>query len=555
MCARRWVSCTRRVTSPSAARHGESCGRALDRRRPRRGDRAASATRCRRAWALADRAPPTCGWPGRPGRRGSRGSTRMCRPRCAPSGPAFRSWGQSLWVCGRVPGRSSTAWLRRQRARHSTGTMRGRLDARTNDSSIGGGARLRVDDLGGCRRVRAGRRRRAARAARNLRGTLDADLRVSGTAARPVAHVTLRARDVHAAGVPRLAPWMPRSPRPARRCASRPSRSQLGPTRLQASGSYAWSGTRRCPVRCQPPATSPCWRARSSRRCRSRAPRSSRAGPGAPWNRRRWTPRSTHRHVSIDGTDVGPTRATFALAGNRLRVEASAPALAVVARGDLDTRAPYRYQAEVRLDRARLPALVPLRLREQVPISDGTVAGTFRAKGTLRQPMPDSADATLDELDAVVNGTRIVLEAPAAIAWTPGRVAVTGVSLRAGRGAHARISGLLGAEPAGDPLRITAGSPLSELVALAGPQLPADAQPRRGRHLRARPGDRRDAARAPARRHPLRPRRQGRLWRSPAGHRPRHRRARGSGAHRPAVARCGLAAGDASPPMPPCPGG
>ena len=104
---------------------------------------------------------------------------------------------------------------------------------------------------------------------------------------------------------------------------------------------------------------------------------------------------------------------------DRLRVEASAPALAIVARGDLDTRAPYAYQAEVRLDRAKMPALVPVRLREQVPISDGTVAGTLHARGTLRQPMPDSADATLDALDAVVDGTRIVLEAPAAIAWAP----------------------------------------------------------------------------------------------------------------------------------------
>ena len=178
--------------------------------------------------------------------------------------------------------------------------------------------------------------------------------------------------------------------------------------------------------------------------------------------------------VSIDGTDVGQTRATFALAGHRLRVEASAPALAMVARGDLDTIAPYAYQAEVRLDRTNIPALVPVRLREQVPVSDGTVAGTFHARGTLQQPMPESADATLDGLDAVVNGTRVVLESPAAIAWTSERFVVTGVSLRVGGSGHARISGSLGAEPTSDPLRITAGSPLSELVALARPQLPAD---------------------------------------------------------------------------------
>ena len=167
------------------------------------------------------------------------------------------------------------------------------------------------------------------------------------------------------------------------------------------------------------PATSPCWRARSSRRCRSRAPRSSTGGPGARWNRRSVDATLDAQELSIEGTDVGQTRATFALAGNRLRVEASAPALAIVARGDLDTRAPYAYQAEVRLDRAKIPALVPVR-----PARAGARLGRDRDRDAHARGHAAAADAgvgrrDLDELDAVVNGTRVVLEAPAAIAWTP----------------------------------------------------------------------------------------------------------------------------------------
>ena len=354
------------------------------------------------------------------------------------------------------------------------GSMRGRLDARTNDSSIGGGARLRVDDL---RAVYAFAQAAGAalpeQLAEDLRGHLAADLRVNGTAARPAVDVTLRARDVHAAGVGAgTVDAALKATREALRIETVAVR--LGPTRLQASGSYAWGG--HGDVRFEAQASDLAVLARTFE---SPVP----VAGSAQIEGRAWGTVASPRvdatldaqHLSIDGTDVGPARATFALAGNRLRVEASAPALAVVARGDLDTLAPYAYQAEVRLDRATLPALVPVRLREQVPISDGTIAGTLHAKGTLQRPMPVSADANLDALDAVIDGTRVVLESPAAIAWSSDRLTVTGVSLRVGRGAHARLSGSLGAEPTSDPLRIAAEGPLSELVALAGSRLPADA--------------------------------------------------------------------------------
>ena len=185
--------------------------------------------------------------------------------------------------------------------------------------------------------------------------------------------------------------------------------------------------------------------------------------------------RSTRGTLSVDGVDLGATNATFALAGNRLHVQASAPALAIVARADVDTLEPYHYQAETRLEGARIAALVPPRVRERVAVSEGIVTGTLRARGTLRQPLPAAADVSLDR--STRSSTAL------ASSWRRRR---RSSGRRAGRRgeprscaseeARARLAGSLGAEPGRDQLRLTADSPLSELVALAGPLLPADAR-------------------------------------------------------------------------------
>ena len=353
------------------------------------------------------------------------------------------------------------------------GTLRGQLDARADDSTIGGGTRLRIDDLGAaCAFAQdAGVAMPAALA--DLRGRLDGDLRASGTVSRPAVQATLAARDVRAGGV---APGTVDAAFTATRDALRVQTLAiaLGPTRLRAAGSYAWSG--QADVTFEGQADDLATLARTFEL--SEPPVTGRAHLTG---RARGTVASPQldavldaQDVSVDGLEVGATHATFALAGSRLHVEASAPALAVVARADLDTLEPYRYQAEARLDGARIVALVPPRLRERLAISEGIVAGTLRARGTLRQPLPASADVNLDQLDAVVNGTRVVLEAPTAIAWNPSRITVGDLALRIGRGARARLVGSLAAEPGSDRLRLTADSPLAELVALAGPLLPAD---------------------------------------------------------------------------------
>lgn len=92
----------------------------------------------------------------------------------------------------------------------------------------------------------------------------------------------------------RPAPWTPRSWRPGTGCAS--GRSQYTRGRRACRHPVPTPGTD-APMPGSPsrPATSASWPACSSRRCRSPALHGSRGGPGAPWNHRRWTPRSTHR--------------------------------------------------------------------------------------------------------------------------------------------------------------------------------------------------------------------------------------------------------------------
>ena len=426
-----------------------------------------------------------------PTRIGSRGSGTADLRLAGTSGPAWlagldadvssalRPAGGGLSLAGTIDvGVRRGAWSLEHRLASAPagaslqGALRGRLDARTNESSIGGGARLRVDDLAAVHAFAQDAGAALPGQLADLRGRLDADLRVSGTTARPAVDVALRAREVHAAGV---GAGTLDATLTATREALRVGTvvAQLGPTRLHASGSYAWSG--QADVRFDAQASDLSALARTFE---SPVPVTGSAQlVGRAWGTLA-SPRVDAtldaRDASIDGTDVGQTRATFVLADHRLRVEASAPALAVVARGDLDTRAPHAYQAEVRLDRAKIPALVPVRLRDQVPVSDGTVTGTLHARGTLRQPMP-----RLGGRDA--RRARRGRQRHARPPRGAGRSRVVTGPRRGHRRQPARRPrrpcahlGSIGAAPTSDPLRITAASPLSELVALAGPHLPAD---------------------------------------------------------------------------------
>ena len=300
------------------------------------------------------------------------------------------------------------------------GTLRGRLDARTNDSSIGGGARLRVRDLAAVYALARDAGATLPEQLATLRGRLDADVRVSGTAARPAAHATLRARDVHAAG---FGAGTVDAAFTATREALRIE------NRGGAAGTDAAAGLRflrlgrssRCPVR------GPGQRPRragahvrvagAGRRLRTaRGP-----GQGHRGSRRRWTPRSTHRASrSMARTSDRRGRRSrwpatgFASTRRRRRWPSSRGATSTRAR-----RTPIRRRC-ASIGRRSLRSCRS-GCASRFPSRTGPSPARSTRTGTLRQPMPESADATLDALDAVVNGTRVVLESPAAIAWTSER--------------------------------------------------------------------------------------------------------------------------------------
>ena len=466
------------------------------------------------------------------------------------------------------------------------GTLRGRLDARTNDSSIGGGARLRVADLAAvyafAQDAGAALPEQLADAAR----TLAADLRVSGTAARPAAQVTLGARDVQAAGRSRLplAPWMPRSPRPARRCASRRSRCSWGRRGCRPPVPTPGTGPpmSRSMLR---PTTSPRWRARSS--CRAvraagatarsddrpetasttrtrrsatagslRATRGSRAGPGAPWHpacgrhARRTAPLGRWHGRRTDARDVRAGRPPASRARRRRPRWRSS-------RGAASTRsrriAIRRRCASIG---AKLPALVPVRAARAV-----AHLGRDRRRNAPRERHAAAADAGLGRRDPRrarrgrqrharrprgAGGDRVGTGPPRRHRREPARR-----PQRATRG----ISGSLGAEPAAircasrPGVRCPSWWPSPDRSSRRTLALAADGT------ARARPDHRRDPASAPCRTAPSPSAPPG----SPMAISRRPPTSSSTRAWIRRASSCGrsarLAAGDASPPMPSCPGG
>jgi len=175
------------------------------------------------------------------------------------------------------------------------GTIRGRLDAATKASTLDGGTRLRVDDLGAATAIArdAGVALPESIAA-SLGGTLDADVRLRGTLARPAVQATLAGRNVRANGI---AGGTVDATLAATRDALRVQSLaiQLGPTRLHAAGSYAWDG--RADVRFDAQAADLAALARTFELSAPPIAGSAQVTGrcGAPRRRRRRTPRSRRR--------------------------------------------------------------------------------------------------------------------------------------------------------------------------------------------------------------------------------------------------------------------
>ena len=179
------------------------------------------------------------------------------------------------------------------------------------------------------------------------------------------------------------------------------------------------------------------------------------------------------RQVAVDQAEVGDVTATVNLAGTRLTVDARAPAVGVRTRADTTTTAPYAYEAVAHLEQTPLARLVPAATRETIRIGDGTINGSLSARGTLDRPLESTAEIALRNVDLRIADTPLTLEQPATLSLGSDRLAVTPLFVRIGSDTHARVSGVLSRGAISDPLTLTLHGPLSDLLALGAPYLPA----------------------------------------------------------------------------------
>jgi outer membrane protein assembly factor BamA len=355
-----------------------------------------------------------------------------------------------------------------------TGTITGRIRPAPNDSTLGGSARLRIDDLGttaarlGDTGVSIPEQYR-----RDLRGSLDATLEPGGTIARPTVRATLSAREVRTANWPAGSVDAILSVDAGALRVHRLD-ARADPARLNASGDYLWSG--RANVRFGASVTDIGDLARRFQTPLAMSGSAHLEGQvGGTIDQPRGQAALKADDVAIDGTSIGRVDATLALDGSRARVLADAPALAVRARLDLDIASPHAYEAEATFGRTPIPAVVPASLRNQVAITEGVITGTVRARGSLNRPLESAADADLDELELTLADTPIKLQRSARLGVTPNRISAEHVDLVVGRNTRVQASGTL-ATTAAAPLQVRADGPLTDLVAIAGPLIPGEVQ-------------------------------------------------------------------------------
>ena len=355
------------------------------------------------------------------------------------------------------------------------GTLTGRIRPKGNDSTLGGSARLRIDDLGttvallGNAGVSIPEQYR-----RDLRGSVNARLEPEGTISRPTVRATLSARELRADWPASSVDATLSVDRGGLRVHRLDARADAA--RLNASGEYVWSG--RGNVRFDASVTDIGDLARRFQTTPVAMSGSAHleGQVGGTVQQPRGQATLTADDVVIEGTPIGRVGATLLLDGPRARVNADAPALAARARVDLDVARPHNYEAEANFVRTPIPALVPASLRNQVAIAEGVVTGTVRARGSLSRPLESTAAADLEELELTLAGTPIKLQRSATLRITPDRISAEHVDLVVGRTTRVQLSGTLATTVAPAPLQVRAHGPLTDLVAIAGPLLPDQVQ-------------------------------------------------------------------------------
>ena len=356
-----------------------------------------------------------------------------------------------------------------------SGQLSGRMRAgtlQTIDSTLTGRSRLQVERLGALIPLlqQAGISMPSPIDDR-VTGSLDARLEPRGTIASPQLLVTLRASAIQMTDLPAgdLEAAVTIDRRTAR---ATMLEAQLGTTQLAASGTFAWNGdvdTRFDVVahdlgalaRALDPVAVPVTGS-------ARLAGTLQGNIASP--RARGT--LTVQQLILDGTPVGALTAMLELVDKRLTVDAGAADLNAQLRGVVDTREPFAYQATAAIDRTSIPALLSASLRQSTGIAKATVTATAHAQGVLRRPLESTGEVTVRELEAVVSGVPIHLEAPATVGIAPEHIAVTRLQLRAGTATQLRLQGMLGRTLSDQGLDAHLASTVPALLELAAPYLP-----------------------------------------------------------------------------------
>jgi outer membrane protein assembly factor BamA len=423
---------------------------------------------------------------GLPGRVQAEGSTRL----------AARGDGLSLAGTANLTLRSGR-WSVPHALSSSTGrasldgVVTGQLTPGADDSTLSRGTRLLIDDLAAIVPIlsQAGVTL-PPRFTERVAGRMTAGIVFGGTATRPNVSATIAGRGLQAGEIPAtdLDAVLEIDRRALR---ARTLEARLGATSLTASGEYAWTGAFDARFDAKTEDLDQLMRsfALSGVSLAGTARLAGTASGSTQSPRVQATLAASG--VSVDGTSVGPVKATLTFADDSVHTAAEAPEIAVRAEVRLDAREPYAYQAEAAFDRTAIPALVPARLRDRININEGTIAGRVRVEGTLKavfQPgsSPDAASQRAERerpasaLRASARPRRSLGEGGGVAGAGGGAPALLINSLRAdalqvriGKAIQARASGSLGRERTGDRLELHVEGPLSDVTALASPYLPA----------------------------------------------------------------------------------
>ena len=183
------------------------------------------------------------------------------------------------------------------------------------------------------------------------------------------------------------------------------------------------------------------------------------------------------QELSVYGVEVGAVSAALQLGNERLDIDAHAQTLEIDLTGTLDTRPPYRFDAQADLNRTSVSALLSAPQTKDIS-GEGTVDATVRANGTLQRIAEAAGDIELRALDATVSGVPMSLDRRALVTFESTSITATPLYLRVGRETEVQLKGSLATEVGREGIDMRVQGTLADLLdvgALVLPDLPIEA--------------------------------------------------------------------------------